>query len=37
MNTRWKITGLAALPLAGLLAAGGVALAQGPGPVAARR
>lgn len=30
MNTKWKITGLAALPLAGLLAAGGTALAQAP-------
>lgn len=31
MNTRQKIMGLAALPLAGLLATGGVALAQGTG------
>lgn len=28
MNTRYKIMGLAALPLAGLLAAGGVAMAH---------
>jgi hypothetical protein len=31
MNTRTKIMGLAALPLAGLLATGGVAMAQGAG------
>lgn len=30
MNTKWKIMGLAALPLAGLLATGGAALAQSP-------
>lgn len=34
MNTRMKIMGLAALPLAGLLATGGVALAQTAGPSA---
>ncbi len=31
MNTRRKIMGLAALPLAGLLATGGVAMAQSAG------
>jgi hypothetical protein len=31
MNTKQKIMGLAALPLAGLLATGGAALAQGAG------
>ena len=31
MNTRMKMMGLAALPLAGLLATGGVAMAQGAG------
>lgn len=34
MNTRQKMMGLAALPLAGLLATGGVALAQTTGPSA---
>ena len=34
MNTRQKIMGLAALPLAGLLAAGGTAVAQASGPPA---